>query len=313
MSTVLIAFAGRSNFSWRGAGLLAAVGLALWLAPLRGQDDNGGPPTPVDTAPQPPTENAPPPPVDYPPPPPMANGDASDNGAPPSNSGGPDQGYNVPAQDGSGGPAPDDGAGAPQDSASFQTFYDSLANQGTWVQSDDYGYVWQPQVSDPNWAPYTAGNWVYADDGWTWDSDESFGWATYHYGRWVNLNGPGWCWVPGYTWAPAWVSWRYGGGYCGWAPLPPDSFVGVDYFGGGFAFGIGFHIGGDCDRFYGIGPGCYNFLPVGCLGYRNYRGYYYNRANNYTIINRTTNVTNINVTRNTTNAGRDGGARAFIM
>ncbi len=216
------------------------------------------------------------------------------------------------AQDDDGAPPPppppddssvsDDG-GAPDDNASFQTFYDSLANQGTWIQSSDYGYVWQPEVTDPDWAPYTEGHWVYTEDGWTWVSDEPWGWATYHYGRWVNLDGTGWCWVPGYTWAPAWVSWRYGDGYAGWAPLPPDSFVGVDYSDDGLAIGIGFHIGGDCDDFYGIGAGCYNFLPVECLGYRSYHGYYRHRGDNYGIINRTTNVTNINVTRNGANSG----------
>jgi len=194
--------------------------------------------------------------------------------------------------------APDVANGAPESdqAASFQTFYDSLGSQGTWVQSTDYGYVWQPNVNDPEWAPYTAGHWVYTDDGWTWVSDEPWGWATYHYGRWVNLDGTGWCWVPGYTWAPAWVSWRYGDGYCGWAPLPPDSFLGIDYYGDDFAIGIGFHIGGDCDGFYGIGAGWYNFLPVGYLGHRDYHGHYYHRGDNYAIINHTTNVTNINVT-----------------
>lgn len=206
-----------------------------------------------------------------------------------------------------GAPAPDEANGASDDSASFQTFYDSLGSQGTWIQSGDYGYVWQPQVNDPDWAPYTAGHWVYTDDGWTWVSDEPWGWATYHYGRWVNLDGTGWCWVPGYTWAPAWVSWRYGDDYCGWAPLPPDSFVGVDYSDGSFDLGVGFHIGGDCDAFYGIGAGCYIFLPVNCLGYRNYRGFYRNRHDNFAIINRTTNVTNINVMRSG-NRGNFGGA-----
>jgi len=219
-----------------------------------------------------------------------------DNGAPPP----PDNG--APAPD-NGATAPDDAGGAPDDSASFQTFYDALGSHGTWIQSSDYGYVWQPQITDPGWAPYTEGHWVYTDDGWTWVSDEPWGWATYHYGRWVNLDGTGWCWVPGYTWAPAWVSWRYGDGYCGWAPLPPDSFVGIDYSDDGFASGIGFHIGGDCDGFYGIGPGWYVFLPVNCLGYRSYHGYYHDRGDNYAIINHTTNVTNINVTRNRANAG----------
>lgn len=208
-------------------------------------------------------------------------------------------------------PAPDAETTAPDDSASFQTFYDNLGSQGTWIQSDDYGYIWQPSVTDPDWAPYTEGYWVYTDDGWTWVSTESWGWATYHYGRWVNLDGTGWCWVPGYTWAPAWVSWRYGDDYCGWAPLPPDSFVGIDYASAGFEFNVGFHIGGDCDDFYGIGAGCYHFVPINCLGRRSYRGDYVSRCNNDVIINRTRNVTNINVTRHGDNraGGQDGTFR----
>jgi hypothetical protein len=201
------------------------------------------------------------------------------------------------------------GADTGQDGASFQTFYDSLSNQGTWIQSSDYGYVWQPQVSDPAWAPYTLGHWVYTDDGWTWASDESFGWATYHYGRWVNLDGTGWVWVPGYTWGPAWVSWRYGDGYAGWAPLPPDSFAGIDYFGDGFDADSGFHIGGDCDGFYGIGAALYIFLPVNCLCYHDYHHWYRNRGDNFDLINRTTNVTNINVTRNHGNTSAFGDGR----
>lgn len=242
--------------------VIAACAAAVSVLPLWAQDDSGAPPPA-------PTDNGTPP----------AQGD---NGA-------------APAQDHTG-QTPDD-SGAPDSSVSFQTFYDALGSQGTWIQSSDYGYVWQPTETDPDWAPYTEGHWVYADAGWTWVSDEPWGWATYHYGRWVNLDGTGWCWVPGYTWAPAWVSWRYGNGYAGWAPLPPDSFVGIDYTDDGFSIGVGFHIGGDCDGFYGIGPGWYTFLPVTCLGYRSYHGYYCHRGDNYAIINHTTNVTNINVTR----------------
>ena len=110
----------------------------------------------------------------------------------------PDQGAQAP---------PDQGAPPPGDQgdqgASFQTFYDNLGEQGNWVQTDDYGYVFQPNVSDPNWAPYTDGHWVYTDQGWAWVSDEPWGWATYHYGRWANIDGTGWVWVPGYRWAPA--------------------------------------------------------------------------------------------------------------
>jgi hypothetical protein len=226
-----------------------------------------------------------------------------DQGAPPPG----DQ--QAPPPDDQGTPPPDDGSASDDagGGADFQTFYNDLSSQGTWVQTDNYGYAWQPDEQDPNWAPYQNGHWVYTDEGWAWvaDASEPWGWATYHYGRWVNIDGEGWVWVPGYTWAPAWVSWRYGGGYCGWAPLPPDTFVGIDFGGVGF----GFHIGGDCDTAYGIGPGYYNFLPIGYLGERDYRGHYRNRNDNFAFIGDTRNVTNI-VVNNQRGSGRFGRVNA---
>ena len=204
-------------------------------------------------------------------------------------------------------PAPTQGDG----SVSFQTFYDQLANQGTWVQSDQYGYVFQPTENDSNWRPYTYGHWVNTDAGMTWVSDDSFGWATDHYGRWVNLAGTGWVWVPGYTWAPAWVSWRDSDDEVGWAPLPPDSDVGIDYYGSGVDLGFGsfgFHIGDDCDTAYGIGPGCYNFCPVAYIGDRDAWRHFHDRRDNFALIGRTRNVTNINFNRD--GAGRFGHVRA---
>jgi hypothetical protein len=110
----------------------------------------------------------------------------------------------------------------------------------------------------------------------------------------VNLDGTGWVWVPGYTWAPAWVSWREGDDDVGWAPLPPESDVGIDYFDPGLDFGFGFHIGDDCDLAYGIGPWCYNFCPIAYIGdpycWRHYR----DRRDNFARIGRTRNITNIN-------------------
>ena len=203
-------------------------------------------------------------------------------------------------------PAP---AQAPGDSGvSFQTFYDQLANQGTWIQSDQYGYVFQPTENDSNWRPYTYGHWVNTDAGMTWVSDDSFGWATDHYGRWVNLADTGWVWVPGYTWAPAWVSWRDNDDEVGWAPLPPDSDIGIDYYGDGFALGFGFHIGDDCDVAYGIGPGCYNFCPVAYIGDRDAWRHFRDRRDNFALIGETRNVTNINFNRD--GAGRFGRVRA---
>jgi hypothetical protein len=62
-----------------------------------------------------------------------------------------------------------------------------------------------------------------------WFSDEPWAWAAYHYGRWTYNPYYGWVWIPGYEWAPAWVSWRTGGGYYGWAPLGPGQQYGGYY------------------------------------------------------------------------------------
>lgn len=101
------------------------------------------------------------------------------------------------------------------------TFQDDLQPMGQWVATSDYGACWIPQGVPVGWRPYTAGRWVYTECGWTWVSEEPWGHITYHYGSWVDHPRYGWIWVPGRVWAPAWVAWRVGGGYVGWAPLPP--------------------------------------------------------------------------------------------
>lgn len=104
---------------------------------------------------------------------------------------------------------------------SDQEFYDDLQQYGTWVQDDQYGDVWVPDV-DGDFRPYaTNGYWIQTDYGTTWVSGYPWGWATFHYGRWRYDDYYGWEWIPGHEWAPAWVSWRQGGGYYGWAPMGP--------------------------------------------------------------------------------------------
>jgi len=109
------------------------------------------------------------------------------------------------------------------DPQAYRQFEAALAPYGTWVDDPAYGRVWIPssaQVGD-DFTPYaTNGDWLDTEYGWTWSSGWSWGWAPFHYGRWVGSE-RGWAWVPGTLWGPAWVSWRAGGGYVGWAPLPP--------------------------------------------------------------------------------------------
>jgi hypothetical protein len=82
--------------------------------------------------------------------------------------------------------------------ASYSTFYRKLEPYGVWRETSSYGYVWQPREAERShsWRPYSNGRWIYTDAGWTWISEEPFGWATYHYGRWTRLRNIGWIWVP---------------------------------------------------------------------------------------------------------------------
>jgi hypothetical protein len=109
------------------------------------------------------------------------------------------------------------------DAQAYTQFQTALAPYGGWDYDSSYGYVWSPNVSvvGAGFSPYaTCGHWALTEYGWTWVSDWSWGWAPFHYGRWITRAGR-WSWVPGSMWGPAWVSWRSGGGYVGWSPLPP--------------------------------------------------------------------------------------------
>jgi len=100
-----------------------------------------------------------------------------------------------------------------------------LAPHGTWVEVGSFGRCWRPAHVAVEWRPYCSGEWVWTDCGWYWSSDEPWAWACYHYGSWVYDPALGWVWVPQVEWAPAWVSWRVGDGYIGWAPLPPPGLI----------------------------------------------------------------------------------------
>ena len=113
-------------------------------------------------------------------------------------------------------------------------FYDDLAPYGNWIERPSYGWVWTPRAVSASWRPYQDGHWVWTDEGWTWISDEPYGWATYHYGRWYDDPEIGWAWVPGDEWAPAWVSWQEGNDYVGWAPLPPGVNISGELSAGGY-------------------------------------------------------------------------------
>jgi hypothetical protein len=167
----------------------------------------------------------------------------------------------------------------------YSLFYRELAPHGPWFQTAEYGYVWQPEIARrlPQWRPYTDGRWLDTNQGWAWWSEEPFGWATYHYGRWTEVARIGWIWVPGPDWAPAWVSWRVSNDYIGWAPLPPIT-----------VYETTFNYGSRTDSACGIPPHHYNFVPTGFFA-EPARSHTLPPAQNVTIIEETTNVTNIHI------------------
>ena len=125
--------------------------------------------------------------------------------------------------------------------------YEDLDDYGGWRPVPGYGNVWFPHTTVVDWAPYRYGHWVWISPwGWTWVDDEPWGFAPFHYGRWVVVRGV-WGWVPcpprstevevAYVrpvYAPALVAWvggpRFsmaiavgggGGGGVAWFPLGP--------------------------------------------------------------------------------------------
>jgi Family of unknown function (DUF6600) len=170
---------------------------------------------------------------------------------------------------------------AAYDPAADTPFYDDLAPYGHWVQIDGPGWVWYPDQEPAGWRPYELGHWVLTDYGWTWASDEDYGWAVYHYGRWHQDRTYGWVWVPGTEWGPAWVAWHEGGGWVGWAPLPWQvqwrAEVGLDW--GGLNINVA------------LGPSAWCFVQTRNLIDPGLRHHIAPPTRNFTLIRTTQNVT----------------------
>ncbi len=122
------------------------------------------------------------------------------------------------------------------------TGIEDLDRHGRWDRHPEYGALWFPLVVAADWAPYRHGRWLWTVRwGWTWVDAAPWGFAPFHYGRWVHYGGR-WAWAPGSyvrrpVFAPALVAWvggpqfglslHIGGGadpgypHVGWVPLAP--------------------------------------------------------------------------------------------
>ena len=113
---------------------------------------------------------------------------------------------------------------------------EDLDRYGDWDRHPEYGTIWLPSRVEPGWAPYRYGHWAYVRPwGWTWVDNAPWGFAPFHYGRWISWQGR-WAWCPGQyvarpVYAPALVAWiggpnlsvgiSLGGPAVGWVPLSP--------------------------------------------------------------------------------------------
>ena len=164
--------------------------------------------------------------------------------------------------------------------------YEDLDDHGSWRRTPENGYVWFPRTTQANWAPYHNGHWDYIEPwGYTWVDDEPWGFAPFHYGRWVNYRGS-WGWVPAAprvqgvvyvrpVYAPALVAWVGG----------PHFAIGVAV-GGHESYGSGVNVG-----WFPLGP-----REVYVPSYHVSRNY----VNNVNVSNTTVNTTVVNNYYNTT-------------
>lgn len=151
------------------------------------------------------------------------------------------------------------------------TGQEDLDAYGDWQDTPDYGAVWMPRAVADDWAPYSYGRWSWVDPwGWTWVDYAPWGFAPFHYGRWVHHHGH-WGWAPGViaprpVYAPALVG-----------------FVGRPGWSASFSFGVAPAVGWVPLGYYDIYRPAYPCSPT------------YVRNVNITNINvRQVNVTHVN-------------------
>jgi hypothetical protein len=176
--------------------------------------------------------------------------------------------------------------------------YEDLDEYGDWRDDSNYGHVWYPTRVSSGWAPYREGHWDWISPwGWTWVDDSPWGYAPFHYGRWIVVGGR-WGWIAGPVavrpvYAPALVVFIGGGGgfggNVGWFPLGPREVYVPSY-----------HVSRGYVERVNVSNTNVNVTNV-------------TNVYNTTIINKTTNITNVTyVNRNVQGAVTAVPQRTFV-
>ncbi len=75
--------------------------------------------------------------------------------------------------------------------------WEDLDRHGDWVTDPEWGSLWLPSGVGAGWTPYLDGRWVWVGTwGWTWVDASPWGFAPFHYGRWLRWHDR-WAWAPG--------------------------------------------------------------------------------------------------------------------
>jgi hypothetical protein len=166
--------------------------------------------------------------------------------------------------------------------------YEDLDEHGAWRPAPGYGNVWFPRSAGADWAPYHNGHWAYIEPwGYSWVDDQPWGFAPFHYGRWVSVDGA-WGWVPSPprvegvayvrpVYAPALVAWVGTGAAVAWFALGPREVYVPSY------------------------PVSRNYVNNVNVSNTTVNTTVVNNVYNTTVINNTTNVTNTKNVTNVTN------------
>jgi hypothetical protein len=141
---------------------------------------------------------------------------------------------------------PQGSAVAPPPQVQYMTGASDLDTYGSYTQSAEYGQVWYPHDVARDWAPYRDGHWAYVQPwGWTWVDNARWGFAPFHYGRWVQVENR-WGWVPG--------AGAGGGVEVGVSSYPVYSPALVSFVGVGVGVSVGFSAGAYSPAWIPLGP-----------------------------------------------------------
>jgi hypothetical protein len=105
-------------------------------------------------------------------------------------------------------------------------YYEELRRHGEWILVSPYGKLWHPNLREvgKDFVPYlTGGQWERTPRGWSFEARWPWSEHVFHHGRWLWTQDFDWLWSLDEREGLAYVDWRAGSEWIGWAPQPPQA------------------------------------------------------------------------------------------